>query len=281
MADLFLMLPGAELDYTLNWETWLAGQTIAASSWALDADGPSKTTDSKTDSTTTIVVDASAATPGDNYSGINTIITSGGYTEQRLVGWLVPTEANLALLALLRNYQGIARDSSNALLSRAITAAIKWIEAQIHRRIEAYTDTRYYEAGDLADPYTLELGQDLLSVTTLTNAAGTVIPATEYWLLPRNGERYNQIRLKAQSDYSWEWPLDGWASVAGSWGYCSKPTGVLEQSVLRLAAFLFRQADAQIFDVVADPVAGTIIVPQGIAADVLRQIKHFRKPGIA
>ena len=133
----------------------------------------------------------------------------------------------------------------------------------------------------VGDPYTLELDRDLQSITTLTAADGTVIPDTEYWLLPRGAARYDRIRLKAGSAYAWDWPLDGWAEIAGSWGYCSTIPGDLEQAILRLAAFLYRQKDAQIFDVVAEPSVGTIMVPQGIARDVVLMISNHKRGGLA
>jgi len=281
MADLFIKLAGAELDYTLNWAAWLDAKTIAQSSWQILDAGITKESDAFTDTTSTIIV--SGGTGGSTYAGLNTIVDSGGYTEQRLVGWLVPTEANLKLLALLRNYQGIERDSSNALLSRAISVAIKWIEGKIHRQLEAQTESRYFEqeATVPGDPLTLELDRDLLSITTLTDAAGTVIPASEYWLLPRGADHFDRIRLKAGSAYSWQWPLDGWAEVAGSWGYCSTIPGDLEQAILRLAAFLFRQKDAQIFDVVAEPSVGTITVPQGFERSVADILRAHKRGGLA
>lgn len=280
MPDLFLKLEGSELDYTASWADWLAdGETIATSSWVVSS-GITKEGDSKTDDTTTIIV--SGGNGGNCYTALNTILTTGGYTEQRLFGFLVPTEANLLLLAKLRNYQGIERDAKNSLLSRAVDASIKWIEAQIHRSIEPVAATKYYEQESIYPaPYTLELDSDLLSVTTLTNGAGTVIPASEYTLLPRNSERFDRIKLKAGSSYAWEWPLDGEASVLGSWGYWSSLPANMEQAILRLGAFLYRQADAQIFDTVANPVAGTIIVPQGIARDVLLLIGSYKRGGIA
>lgn len=76
MANSFTKDPNATLDYLVNWSTWLNGDTISASTWAI----PSGLTQpfSATNTTTTATVWLAGGTAGDTYSVVNHITTAGG-----------------------------------------------------------------------------------------------------------------------------------------------------------------------------------------------------------
>jgi len=74
--------PNAVLDYTLDWSDWLEADTIAASTWTVDA-GLTKNSDSFTDTTTTVWL--SGGTAGQVYEALNRIVTAGGRTADRVL----------------------------------------------------------------------------------------------------------------------------------------------------------------------------------------------------
>jgi len=190
-----------------------------------------------------------------------------------------------ARLGALKTYLGIDHDTSgdDVLLETLLTQASKAIDTYTRRTFEAETETRYFEAADLDDNYTLVVDRDLLTVTTLTNGddSATVIPDTEYWLTPRNRTPKQGIRLKADSTYQWENDTDYWITVAGTWGYSADPPTDIVHACIRLAAYYYAQKDAQVFDVTANPEAGVITVPQGIPRDVERILGPYCRVGMA
>ena len=65
--------PHAVLDYTVDWNRWLAGDTIATSTWLVPA-GLTKQAESKTNT---------AATASQSYTVTNRITSAAGRTEER------------------------------------------------------------------------------------------------------------------------------------------------------------------------------------------------------
>ena len=181
---------------------------------------------------------------------------------------------------------GIAYDSTadDALLQAYLDEATTAIDTYTGRTFEAETETRYFEYGALDDGgLTLVVDRDLLTVTTLTNGddGATVIPSTEYWLVPRNSSPKHGIRLKADSTYQWEQDTDYWIGVLGTWGYSATPPRDVVRACKRLAMYYYAQKDAHVFDVTAVPEAGVITVPQGIPRDVERILGPYLRVGLA
>lgn len=180
----------------------------------------------------------------------------------------------------LKAYLGVASTSDDTLLSTLIGAASAIIDAETCRKFSAETTTRYYtrDSIDVDDLNLLHLDSDLLSVTTLKNGAGETITSSYYWLLPRNaGPPYHQIRLKTNSVYAWSFDTDGEISVAGTWGYSTTPPDDIVQACKRLAGYLYRLKDSQVFDVTAMPEQGVITLPKGIPQDVKIILAKYRK----
>lgn len=71
----------AVLDYAINWSDFLAGDSIATSTWAVSPSG--LTIDSETETTTVTTVWVSGGTVGVEYLLTNTITTAGGRTSDR------------------------------------------------------------------------------------------------------------------------------------------------------------------------------------------------------
>lgn len=184
----------------------------------------------------------------------------------------------------LRRYKGIeiTETGDDRILRRAITAAQAYIESQTNRWFEAHTETRHYSREDRndRDRTVLDLDEDLISITTLTNgdSAGTAILPATYWLLPRNsGPPYHQIKLYSDAGIYWEWDPDCWVAVAGVWGYSSTPPADIIEACTEIAAFLYMKKDSQVFDTTAMPEAGVIVIPAGMPASARLIIERYKR----
>ena len=187
-----------------------------------------------------------------------------------------------ATIAQVINYLGIDEEGDHVLLDSLINSAQKAIENHTFRTFEAATETRYFEESAVDDDTnTLYVDRDLLTITTLTNgdSSSTAIPNTEYWLVPRNESPKWGIRLKFDSDYSWEFDTDYWVSVAGTWGYSATVPADIVHATKRLVGYYYAQKDAQIWDTTVIPDAGVITVPQGIPRDVERILRPYVRIG--
>lgn len=78
----FIKAPGEVLDYSINWGSWLATDTIVSSSWSCDA---GITVDSTSFNTTSTTIWLSGGTVRTAYNCKNTIVTAGGRTGVRSI----------------------------------------------------------------------------------------------------------------------------------------------------------------------------------------------------
>lgn len=178
-----------------------------------------------------------------------------------------------ASLTELKLYRGIPTSTTadDAILSACLTRAQAQIDAYCDRTFEATaTATRYYDAvRDVsADGRTLYLDADLCSITLITNGTGTAV--TKYVTTPANGTPYREIRLKGSAGESFTYSDDpeNAISICGRWAYSTKAPADIVQATIRLAAYMYAQKDASIFDVTAFPGEGVMNVPQGMPRDV-------------
>jgi hypothetical protein len=74
--------PQSKLDYTVDWTAWLGSDTIAASTWTLEA---GLTKDSETRTATTSTVWVMGGTPGMIYRATCQITTAGGRIDERSI----------------------------------------------------------------------------------------------------------------------------------------------------------------------------------------------------
>lgn len=82
MSQAFVKDPNAVLDYHINWGDWLAGDSIATSSWIVPS-GIVKDSDTNTSTATTVWL--SGGSLGQAYALVNRIVTTGGRTEDRTI----------------------------------------------------------------------------------------------------------------------------------------------------------------------------------------------------
>jgi len=74
--------PTEVLDYTIDWETLLAGDTISTSVWAVPT---GITEDSESETTVLAIIWVSGGTVDKQYTLTNTIVTAGGRTRVRSI----------------------------------------------------------------------------------------------------------------------------------------------------------------------------------------------------
>lgn len=130
--------------------------------------------------------------------------------------------STLDSLRATRQFDGDDNDD-NALLKTFIHAASNWFSNQNGRSFVPYTDTRGFDAlyNPLLYARTLDLDEDLLAVTSITNGDDTTVVSSDYVLQPSNFSPKFRIQLKMSSGLNWTWGTD-WEnsiSVTGIWGY--------------------------------------------------------------
>jgi len=185
----------------------------------------------------------------------------------------------------VKTYLGITGTGDDALISTLVRRAQSIIDTYTGRTFEANTnETHYYTVGVDNVGATLYLaGDEICSISSVvTNADGTspvTLATTDYVTIPRNKAPYHALRMLSSSDYDWDYtddPENGIA-VTGKWAYSAIPPDDIAHACVRISAFLYRQKDAQVFDVTAIPDAGVITVPQGIPADVRIMLEPYRR----
>lgn len=193
--------------------------------------------------------------------------------------------ASYATVAELKTYineltggvQSSFSAGEDALLQTFLNEATAEIDRQAGRHFIAVGDvetpsTRYYWPEDVTDDV-LYLDDDLMSVATLTNGDGTVIPSNGYWLQPDNTTAKSKIKLK--SSYSWDFDTDGRIAVAGIWGFSGSAPDDIKRVCKRLAWFYWMKRTASgETSVVGDSVA---VVPAEYPEDVMSVLRRYRR----
>ena len=184
----------------------------------------------------------------------------------------------------VRSYLGISEETDDALISNLIGRAQKAIEVYTGRKFEASADSTRYFAADL-DTWRdmLYLDEDLAQITSVTTDADgdadSLTQNTHYIGLPRNTTPYYALQMLSSSNYSWTYSDDPETGIeiVGRWAYSVTAPDDIVHVCVRLAAYYYRQKDAQVFDTTAVPDAGVIYVPQGIPADVKLMLDPYVK----
>lgn len=180
-------------------------------------------------------------------------------------------------IAQVKEYLGISSTTTteDALLNGLISRAESIIDSFTGRHFEAETATRYFDSDSVDGQDLWLLGEDLLTITTLTDGEGTEIAAANYRLFPRNSSPKYRVRL--DEDYSWDFTDDdSEISIAGTWGYTATPPADIEHACIRLAAFLYRQKDTSA-DIDRPLITGdgVTIMPGGLPQDVQKLLARY------
>lgn len=174
--------------------------------------------------------------------------------------------------AAVKAYLGETGSDDDDLLDALVEAAQAWVDNHTGRTFEASADaTRYLDCtAPVVDGRRLWLDRDLCAITSITNGDGVAVASTEYVTQPRNETPYYAIDLLSSKSVYWTFTddVENAIAIVGRWAYSTTAPNAVAQAAKRLAAYLYRQKDAQVFDVTAMPEAGVIQVPQGMPRDV-------------
>lgn len=190
-----------------------------------------------------------------------------------------------ATVAQVRAYMGLDVNDDDPLLESLLVRAQVAIEQYTHRVFEAASNTtKLFDAQlDTSDHYMVldwtPYGLDLCQIATVTNGDGTSVSASAYVTNPRNSTPWYGLRFKLNSGLYWTFDQDpeNAISITGRWAYSvTAPTDIVHATV-RMATYMYRQKDANTFDVTAIPGAGVIEVPQGIPRDVGKILEPYRR----
>ena len=182
----------------------------------------------------------------------------------------------------LKAYLGLTGTADDALLLSCMQRAQSMVDTHCDQVFEASADTtRYFDAvEDVADAV-LHLDYPLAAITSITNGDGVAVATTEYVTEPRNRTPYHRIRLLGSKNKYWDTTSSGdpenAITIVGKWAYSTSAPPAIVQACVRLAAYMYRQKDSQVFDVTADPASGQLIIPKGLPPDVKQMLMPYRR----
>jgi len=165
-----------------------------------------------------------------------------------------------ATLAQIKQYLGITGTSEDALLTRLRDAASAAIDRYTGRRFTASTATRQIRREHIVGDVFF-LPDDLRALTqVVTDEGDTLLPADFVPFYPP----VRVLRVKATAQH---WSIDYTADVTGQWGFTAAPPDDIVQICIRLAGWMYRSKDAQVFDVMGQEGLNTMStrLPRDIA----------------
>ncbi len=188
-------------------------------------------------------------------------------------------------LAELKEYLQITAATEDHVLEDVIEDAQQQIDSYTGRVFEAAADsTRRFAVGKDTHGDELLLDEDLCAITTIvTNADGgtgaVTLSASDYYAYPLNRTPYYKIKLAESSTRSWDYTNNPEAgiTVTGKWAYSTTAPNDIRRACRRLAAYHYKNRDAQVFDTTALPEQGLIVVPKGLPADVVQILEPYRR----
>ncbi len=177
--------------------------------------------------------------------------------------------------------------SDDAELALIIARAQKYVETYTGRVFECDSDgetTRYYTAALDVSQNTLWLDKDFNTVSSTGIIAGTdTLTSTDYVLEPRNDTPAYAITLTAQTDLDWGNPssdddYENAISVDAQWAYSSDAPADIQQAMLRLVKWYYKQG--RVTDETADRAivleSGATVLPSQIPSDVTEILDRYR-----
>jgi hypothetical protein len=195
-----------------------------------------------------------------------------------------------ATLAQFKALPSITSSDStdDALISVILTRASREIDSYCggRRFFKTATETRRYNTPSSAQ---LDLDDDLLALTTLTNGDASVIAASNYFLDPVNDLPYHMITLKRSSGLVFMLDSGGnyeqAITVLGDWGYVDRSASDArslrvisdtETACLIIAEAMYKKRYGQSVESVATVTgAGVVLSPRGIPTDAKLLIDNY------
>ncbi len=184
--------------------------------------------------------------------------------------------------AAVKTYLGISSATDDALIGTLVTAAQSAIDQYTRRVFECSSATaRLLDAASDTDPRgrILYLRDDLCAITSIVNGDGVTVTAAQYVTEPRDTTPYYALRLKTSTQTAWTFATDqeGAISITGKWAYSATAPADVVQAATRLAAWMYRAKDAQVFESTAFSEIGTIRVRMDIPADIKALLDPYRR----
>ena len=186
-----------------------------------------------------------------------------------------------ATLAEVKAYIDTATTNAgdDSVIEDMVEMASRLIDRLTLRTFYARTETHYFS---YSGGRGLEMDDDLLTVTTLTNGDDDEISSDDYNLLPFNRSPKHEIRLKQSSTEGWEIDTDGNTegviSVAGTWGYSATAPADIKHACISIVISAYHRRFGQGVEGVAQITAvGVVITPQDIPKDAWVIINPYRK----
>ncbi len=180
--------------------------------------------------------------------------------------------------SLLRITTNDATDDS--VLEDMITQASRIIDGETRRTFYARTETKYFDT-PLGASLFID-GDDLLTITTLTNGSGTAISSASYKIYPLNGSPKYEIRLLASSGIYWEYTSVGDAeaaiALAGTWGYSSTTPADIEGACQDIVVGAYHKRFGENTVGAATVTgAGVVITPKDIPDAAWKTIQRYKR----
>lgn len=181
-----------------------------------------------------------------------------------------------ALLADLKLELGITVTTDDTLLGQKIAEAQAIIDQQTGRTFEAAADTTRSFDVYAVDRHELVFDAPLAALTSILNGDGTTIATNTVTLLPRNQTPAYGLRLRYDQAFLFTDP-DAVITVTGKWASATAAPADIKRACIRIAAWLYRLKDAQVFDATANPDTGQVYIPKGMPVDVAMLLKTYRR----
>ena len=183
-----------------------------------------------------------------------------------------------ASVTQLEEYLNLSTGTDTSLLIRLLDAATSYIEQRTGRRWEAASATKIVSADDA---HLLRLPEEAMSITEIVNGCDlngnggdTMTVGDDFIPMPLQPP-YRRILSGAyvNSGAYFKRSVGEFQKITATWGASNTPPPDIVQATIRLAGYFYRQRDAQVFDVTADPDTGQLVIPKGIPADVEKTLR--------
>lgn len=180
-------------------------------------------------------------------------------------------------------YLSIPSDDTtdDTLLGQMVDSVNEFIEAETDRTFaDPGSDaTKYFDKNNIDQSGFLWLGDDLLSLVSVTNGNGDSIATNKVQLWPLNSTPTAAIRLLDSSDLYWQFDYnDSLIEITGRWAYSSTVPKQVKQAAIRLVAWVYRQKDN--FQETDRPIMtadGMIIMPNKFPKDIDTWLKSMKR----
>lgn len=178
--------------------------------------------------------------------------------------------------------------TDDTVLERCIEDASRAVDVYTGRQFFAASAARYVDTPTDGDRM-IWLGDDWLTITSITNGDGSTIAASTVDLWPVNAVSHCAMRLKNSANTSWSGTSGGdylgAIQIGGSTGYVNRTatdprSAVIVSNTKRAcivtALALYRKRMGIGVEAVTVTAAGVVLTPQGLPRDAVQLIEGYR-----